>query len=71
MMDTVPPPAAKAKDFLSILDLDHRSLEQLLELARQMKADRRLGPKADRRRAGRPSRGAPLREAVAAHALDV
>jgi len=46
MMDTVPPPAAKAKDFLSILDLDHRSLEQLLELARQMKADRRLGPKA-------------------------
>jgi ornithine carbamoyltransferase len=46
MMDTIPPPAAKAKDFLSILDLDHRALERLLDLARQMKADRRLGPKA-------------------------
>jgi ornithine carbamoyltransferase len=46
MMDTVPPPAAKAKDFLSILDLDHRALERLLDLAGQMKADRRLGPKA-------------------------
>ncbi|HEV8396223.1 MAG TPA: ornithine carbamoyltransferase [Vicinamibacterales bacterium] len=45
-MDTIPPPAAKAKDFLSILDLDHRALERLLDLARQMKADRRLGPKA-------------------------
>jgi len=28
-MDTIPPPAAKAKDFLSILDLDHGSLERL------------------------------------------
>jgi len=42
-MDTVPPPAAKAKDFLSILDLDHAALGRLLTLARQMKADRRLG----------------------------
>ena len=46
MMDTVPPPAAKAKDFLSILDLDHAALARLLDRARQMKADRRLGPQA-------------------------
>jgi ornithine carbamoyltransferase len=45
-MDTVPPPAARAKDFLSILDLDHTALVRLLDRARQMKADRRLGPKA-------------------------
>ena len=45
-MDTVPPPAAKAKDFLSIVDLDHAALGRLLDRARQMKADRRLGPKA-------------------------
>ena len=46
MMDTIHPPAAKAKDFLSILDLDHLALERLLDLALQMKADRRLGPQA-------------------------
>ena len=46
MMDTVPPPAAKAKDFLSILDLDHAALARLLDRARQMKADRPLGPQA-------------------------
>jgi len=34
------------KDFLSILDLDHGSLDALLTLARQMKADRAKGPKA-------------------------
>ena len=45
-MDTIPPPAAKAKDFLSILDLEHAALARLLDRARQMKADRRLGPKA-------------------------
>jgi ornithine carbamoyltransferase len=45
-MDTVPPPAARAKDFLSILDLDHRALGGLLERARQMKAERHLGPNA-------------------------
>jgi ornithine carbamoyltransferase len=45
-MDTIPPPAAKAKDFLSILDLEHQALARLLDRARQMKADRRLGPKA-------------------------
>jgi ornithine carbamoyltransferase len=45
-MDTVPPPAAKAKDFLSILDLDHGALARLLDRARQMKTDRRLGPNA-------------------------
>ena len=46
MMDIVPPPAAKAKDFLSILDLDHAALARLLDRARQMKADRQLGPQA-------------------------
>jgi ornithine carbamoyltransferase len=46
MMDTVPPPAAQAKDFLSILDLDHAALARLLDRARQMKADRHLGPNA-------------------------
>ena len=46
MMDTIPPPAARAKDFLSILDLDHAALARLLDRARQMKADRRLGPDA-------------------------
>ena len=45
-MDTIPPPAAKAKDFLSILDLERAALALLLDRARQMKADRRLGPKA-------------------------
>jgi len=34
------------KDFLSISDLDHRVLERLLDLAAQMKKDRRLGAKA-------------------------
>ena len=29
-MDTIPPPARLAKDFLSILDLDHSDLERLL-----------------------------------------
>jgi len=46
MMDTIPPPAARAKDFLSILDLDHAALARLLDSARKMKADRRLGPDA-------------------------
>ena len=45
-MDTIPPPAAKAKDFLSILDLERAALARLIDRARQMKADRRLGPKA-------------------------
>jgi ornithine carbamoyltransferase len=46
MRDTIPPPAARAKHFLSILDLDRAALAQLLDGARQMKADRRLGPRA-------------------------
>ena len=50
-MNTIPPPAAKAKDFLSILDLDHRALEGLLEVAIQMKRDRPLGPGAPTARA--------------------
>jgi ornithine carbamoyltransferase len=35
-----------AKDFLSILDLSCDDLERLLSVSAQMKADRRLGPKA-------------------------
>jgi ornithine carbamoyltransferase len=45
-VDTVPPPPTAAKDFLSILDLDHAALHRLLAMAQQMKADRRLGPAA-------------------------
>ena len=45
-METVPPPAAPAKDFLSILDLSHDQLGRLLDLAAQMKVDRRLGRRA-------------------------
>ena len=45
-MDTDPPPAARAKDFLSIVDLDHAALGWLLDRARQMKADRRHGKAA-------------------------
>jgi ornithine carbamoyltransferase len=45
-MNTVHPPAGYAKDFLSILDLGHLDLERLLMLAGEMKADRRLGPRA-------------------------
>ena len=44
-MASTPPPAV-AKDFLSILDLGHASLERLIDLAAQMKADRRLGRRA-------------------------
>src|SRR5690606_19390227 len=39
-----------AKDFLSILDLDHEALERLLTLSAQLKADRqraRLAPTGD------------------------
>ena len=42
-MDTVPPPASLAKDFLSILDLGPADLDRLIALASEMKADRRLG----------------------------
>ena len=37
---------AMAKDFLSVLDLSPADLVRLLDLARQLKADRRLGPSA-------------------------
>ena len=40
-MDTVPPPVTYSKDFLSILDLAPIDLERLLDLAAQMKIDRR------------------------------
>jgi ornithine carbamoyltransferase len=45
-MNAVPPPPGYAKDFLSILDLDHGDLDSLLDLARRMKADRHLGLQA-------------------------
>ena len=45
-MDSIPPPARLAKDFLSILDLEHADLERLLELAAEVKAARRLGFRA-------------------------
>jgi ornithine carbamoyltransferase len=48
MANTGPDHAAVtvAKDFLSVLDLSADDLQRLLELARQMKADRRLGCQA-------------------------
>ena len=45
-MDTIPPPAALAKDFLSILDLGASDLDRLLALAAEVKVDRRLGLRA-------------------------
>ena len=45
-METVPPPARLAKDFLSVLDLAAADLDRLLALAAEVKADRRLGPRA-------------------------
>ena len=45
-MDTIPPPARLAKDFLSVLDLGYADLERLLALAAEVKADRRLGVQA-------------------------
>jgi ornithine carbamoyltransferase len=45
-METVPPPASLAKDFLSVLDLAHADLDRLLRLAAEMKADRPLGANA-------------------------
>jgi ornithine carbamoyltransferase len=41
-METVPPPVASARSFLSILDLSHTDLIRLLDLAAQMKAERPL-----------------------------
>ncbi len=45
-MDIVPPPARVRKDFLSILDLSHAELGQLLDSAAAMKAERALGTRA-------------------------
>jgi ornithine carbamoyltransferase len=45
-METSSAPAAFAKDFLSILDLGHGDIDRVLALAAQLKADRRLGPRA-------------------------
>ena len=45
-METIPPPARLAKDFLSVLDLGFADLERLLALAAEVKADRRLGVNA-------------------------
>ena len=45
-MDTVPPPAGLAKDFLSILDFGQADLERLQALAAELKAHRHLGLRA-------------------------
>lgn len=45
-MDTVPPPAQLAKDFLSVLNLVADDLERLLSLAFEVKTFRRLGAHA-------------------------
>jgi ornithine carbamoyltransferase len=44
-------PTHFAKDFLSILDLSCDDLDRLLQISAQMKADRRLGPRASSDRA--------------------
>jgi ornithine carbamoyltransferase len=45
-VDTIPPPARLAKDFLSVLDLGYADLERLLALSAEVKTDRRLGLRA-------------------------
>jgi len=45
-VETIPPPARLAKDFLSVLDLGHDDLERLLALAAEVKAHRHLGLRA-------------------------
>jgi ornithine carbamoyltransferase len=40
------PPVRFAKDYLSVLDLTQGDLDRLLALSAQLKADRRLGPRA-------------------------
>ena len=45
-METIPPPARLAKDFLSILDLGYEDLDRLLALSAELKSARRLGAKA-------------------------
>ena len=44
MIDIAGSPGTMSKDFLSILDLEAVELEQLLDLAAEVKAARRLGP---------------------------
>jgi ornithine carbamoyltransferase len=43
---STPPVASSPKDFLSVLDLGRIDLDRLLAIAAQMKAERRLGPRA-------------------------
>ena len=45
-MNPSAPPATPVKDFLSILDLSNRDLTRLIDLAAQMKAERRLADQA-------------------------
>jgi ornithine carbamoyltransferase len=45
-VETIPPPARLAKDFLSVLNLGPADLERLLTLAAEVKAQRHLGPRA-------------------------
>src|SRR5262245_2286176 len=42
-LDRPAAPSMRAKDFLSVLDLDHAELESLLDLASSMKQDRAAG----------------------------
>jgi ornithine carbamoyltransferase len=46
MINAIPASGTMSKDFLSILDLEPRDLERLLDLAGEVKAARPLGPKA-------------------------
>ena len=45
-MSSAANPFSRKTDFLSILDLDHAELDDLISLAVRMKAERALGPKA-------------------------
>ena len=61
-MNPSAPPATPGKDFLSILDLSTADLERLIDLAAQMKSDRRLGNQAQSANALRGSHVAMLFE---------
>ncbi len=50
-MDTIPPRARLAKDFLSVLNLGPADLERLLALAAEVKANRDMGERAPTARA--------------------
>lgn len=47
-MDAAPPPVARSKDFLSVLDVSHAELTYVLDLAATMKAERSVEHHASR-----------------------